>query len=70
MRLETVGLDGLTGLPAGFTVSAVTRILAAVEAAVELVAADQGALVLHDLVGHRQKQVTTPLFRRLHEAEI
>lgn len=36
-----------TGLPAGFTVSTVTRLLAAMEAAVELVAADQGALVLH-----------------------
>lgn len=35
-----------TGLPAGFTVSTVTRLLAAVEATVELVAADQGALVL------------------------
>lgn len=65
MWLETVGLDGLTGLPAGFTVSAVTWILAAVEAAVELVAADQGALVLHDL-----DKVTRPLFRCLHEAEL
>lgn len=36
-----------TGLPAGLTVSTVTRLLAAVEATVELVAADQGALVLH-----------------------
>lgn len=36
-----------TGLPAGLTVSTVTRILAAVEATVELVAADQGALVIH-----------------------
>lgn len=36
-----------TGLPAGFTVSTVTRLLAAVEATVELVAADHGALVLH-----------------------
>lgn len=37
-----------TGLPTGFTVSTVTRILAAVEATVELVAADQRALVLHN----------------------
>lgn len=36
-----------TGLPAGLTVSTVTRFLAAVKAAVELVAADQEALVLH-----------------------
>lgn len=36
-----------TGLPARLTVSTVTRILAAVEATVELVAADQGTLVLH-----------------------
>lgn len=36
-----------TGLPAGLTVSTVTRLLAAVEATVELVAADQGTLVLH-----------------------
>lgn len=36
-----------TGLPAGFTVSTVTRLLAAVETTVELVAADQRALVLH-----------------------
>lgn len=36
-----------TGLPAGLTVSTVTRLLAAVEATVELVAADQEALVLH-----------------------
>lgn len=35
-----------TGLPARFTVSTVTRLLAAVEATVELVAADQWALVL------------------------
>lgn len=35
-----------TGLPAGFTVSTVTGLLAAVEATVELVATDQGALVL------------------------
>lgn len=35
------------GLPAGLTVSTVTRLLAAVEATVELVAADQEALVLH-----------------------
>lgn len=50
----------LTGLPAGFTVSTVTRLLAAVEATVELVAADQGALVLHSLNGQRQKPVTPP----------
>lgn len=36
-----------TGLPAGLTVSTVTGLLAAVEATVELVAADQEALVLH-----------------------
>lgn len=36
-----------TGLPAGFTVSTVTRLLAAVEATVELVATNQVALVLH-----------------------
>lgn len=45
----------LTGLPAGFTVSTVTRLLAAVEATVELVAADHGALVLHALKTHEQK---------------
>lgn len=36
-----------TGLPAGLTVSTVARVLAAVEATVELVATDQEALVLH-----------------------
>lgn len=51
---------GLTGLPTGFTVSTVTGLLAAVEATVELVAADQGALVLHSLDGHREKPVTPP----------
>lgn len=45
----------LTGLPAGFTVSTVTKLLAAVEAAVELVAADHGALVLHALKTHGLK---------------
>lgn len=35
-----------TGLPAGLTVSTVTRLLAAVEATVELVATDQGTPVL------------------------
>ena len=49
---------GLTGLPTGFTVSTVTRLLAAVEATVELVAADQGAFVLHSLHGCRQKKTT------------
>ena len=51
---------GLTGLPAGFTVSTVTRLLAAMEATVELVAADQGTLVLHILDGERHKTVTPP----------
>lgn len=51
---------GLTGLPAGFTVSTVTRLLAAMEATVELVATDQGTLVLHILDGERQKTVTPP----------
>lgn len=36
-----------TGLPAGLTVTTVTRLLAAVEATVELVAADLETLVLH-----------------------
>lgn len=47
---------GLTGLPTGFTVSTVTRLLAAVEATVELIAADQGAFVLHILHGCRKKR--------------
>lgn len=44
----------LTGLPAGLTVSTVTRLLTAVEAAVELVATDQGALVLKILDGQTE----------------
>lgn len=36
-----------TGLPAGFTVPSMTRVLAAVETTVELVAADQRAFVVH-----------------------
>lgn len=43
------------GLPAGFTVATVTRLLAAVEATVQLVATDQWALVLR---GHAA-QLTT-----------
>lgn len=50
---------GLTGLPAGLTVSTVTRVLAAVEATVELVAADQEALVLHILDGQTETSDTT-----------
>lgn len=50
---------GLTGLPAGLTVSTVTRLLAAVEATVELVAADQVALVLHILDGQTETSDTT-----------
>lgn len=49
---------GLTSLPAGFTLSTVTRLLAAVKTTVKLVATDQGAPVLHSLEGHRQKPVT------------
>lgn len=49
----------LTGLPAGFAVSTVTRLLAAVEATVELVATDQGATVLRALNAHTQKPIIT-----------
>lgn len=48
----------LTGLPAGLTVSTVAGLLAAVEATVELVAADQEALVLHTL-DRQEKPVTS-----------
>lgn len=48
---------GLTGLPAGLTVSTMAGLLAAVEATVELVAADLEALVLHIL--DRQKTSDT-----------
>lgn len=54
----------LTGLPAGLTVSTVTRILAAVEAAAELVAADQGALVLHVLDGQTETSDTRSVAQR------
>lgn len=48
---------GLTGLPAGLTVSTMAGLLAAVEATVELVAADLEALVLPIL--DRQKTSDT-----------
>lgn len=44
----------LTGLPAGLAVSTMARLLAAVESAVQLVAADHQALVLHILDGGRE----------------
>lgn len=44
----------LTGLPAGLAVSTMAGLLAAVEATVELVAADQEALVLHVLNRHKE----------------
>lgn len=47
---------GLTGLPAGITVSTVTSLLAAVESTVELVAADQEALVLRVLDGQTDRK--------------
>lgn len=50
---------GLTGLPAGITVSTVTSLLAAVESTVELVAADEEALVLHVLDGQTETSDTT-----------
>lgn len=45
---------GLTGLPAGFTVSTVTGLLAAVKTTVQLVTTDQGALVFHSLMDRNQ----------------
>lgn len=46
----------LTGLPAGVAVSTMARLLAAVEAAVQLVATDHEALVLRILDGQKQKK--------------
>lgn len=47
---------GLTGLPAGFTVSTVTGLLAAVETTAELVATDQLTSVLNGLSKWTQRK--------------
>lgn len=46
---------GLTGLPAGITVSTMACLLAAVETTVEFVATDQEALVLNILGGQKDR---------------
>lgn len=51
-------LQGLTGLPAGVTVSTMASLLAAVEATAQLVAADHEALVLNILEGRKNSRNT------------
>lgn len=58
IQIVAVRLQGLTGLPAGLTVSTMAGFLAAVEAAVQLVAADHEALVLNILEGRKNGRNT------------